>query len=61
MNKEPKSGPSTTVGATALGGAIATIVIWILTITGIVVPDTVAAAIATLCAAIFGWFVPKMD
>lgn len=56
-----KSGPRTTVGATALGGAIGTIIIWIITMFGIVVPDTVAAAIATICAAVFGWFVPKMD
>jgi len=59
--KENKSGPTTTVGATALGGLIATITIWILMLVGIEVPDTVAAAIATLCAAVFGWFVPKMD
>lgn len=56
-----KSGPNTTVGATALGGAIGTIIIWVLSISGIIVPDTVAAAIATVCAAVFGWFVPKMD
>lgn len=60
MNKK-KSGPNTTVGATALGGAIGTIIIWVLSISGIIVPDTVAAAIATVCAAVFGWFVPKMD
>jgi hypothetical protein len=56
-----KHGPSTTVGATAVGGSIGTILVWILTLTGLVVPDTVAAAIATLCAAVFGWFVPRMD
>lgn len=56
-----KSGPNTTVGATALGGAIGTIIIWVLSMSGIIVPDTVAAAIATVCAAVFGWFVPKMD
>jgi len=56
-----RNGPRTTVGATAVGGAIGTILIWIITLTGVFVPDTVAAAIATLCAAVFGWFFPKLD
>ena len=61
MNENKKHGPTTTVGATALGGAMGTILVWILSLSGIIVPDTVAGAIATVCAALFGWFVPRMD
>lgn len=51
-------GPDTTVGTAAIGGALGVIIVWILTLTGIEVPDTVGAAISTLCAVIFGWIVP---
>lgn len=56
--KERKSGPETTVGITAVGGALGILIVWILKVSGIEVPDTVAGAIATLSAAILGWFVP---
>jgi hypothetical protein len=51
-------GPDTTVGTAAIGGAVGVIIVWILTMFGIVVPDTVAGAIATLSAVIFGWISP---
>lgn len=51
-------GPDTTVGTAAIGGAIGVIAIWILGMCGILVPDTVAAAISTLAAVIVGWIVP---
>lgn len=57
MNKR-KTGPETTVGVTAVGGALGILIVWILKSVGVEVPDTVAGAIATLSAAILGWFVP---
>lgn len=51
-------GPDTTVGTAAVGGAVGVIIVWILTMFGIVVPDTVAGAIATLSAVAFGWVSP---
>jgi hypothetical protein len=51
-------GPDTTVGTAAIGGAVGVIVVWILGLCGILVPDTVAGAIATLSAVVFGWVMP---
>ena len=51
-------GPNTTVRTAAIGGAMGVVIVWILTLFGIVVPDTVAGAIATLCAVLLGWVVP---
>jgi hypothetical protein len=51
-------GPQTNIGATALGGSLGTILVWILTLSGLAVPDTVGAAIATFCAVVLGWIVP---
>lgn len=51
-------GPKTNVGATALGGSIGAIFVWILTLLGLQVPDTVGAAIATVFAVVLGWIVP---
>jgi hypothetical protein len=51
-------GPDTTVGTAAIGGAVGIIVVWVLGLFGILVPDTVAGAIATLSAVIFGWVAP---
>jgi len=50
--------PDTTVGTAAIGGAVGVIVVWVLSLCGIVVPDTVAGAIATLTAVVFGWLTP---
>lgn len=52
-------GPNTTVSVAAVGGAIGVIVVWVFSLFGIVVPDTVAAAIATLFAVIFGYIGPN--
>lgn len=51
-------GPNTTVGTAAVGGAVGVIIVWILGLFGLVVPDTVAGAIATLSAVVFGWVSP---
>jgi hypothetical protein len=51
-------GPDTTVGTAAIGGAVGVIIVWVLGMFGIVVPDTVAGAIATLSAVVFGWIAP---
>jgi hypothetical protein len=51
-------GPNTTIRTAAIGGAMGVVIVWILTMFGIVVPDTVAGAIATLCAVSLGWIVP---
>jgi hypothetical protein len=51
-------GPKTNVGATALGGSLGTILVWVLTLLGLHVPDTVGAAIATFFAVVLGWIVP---
>jgi|APGre2960657468_1045069.scaffolds.fasta_scaffold09213_8 hypothetical protein len=52
-------GPKTNVGITALGGSLGAILVWVLTLVGLSVPDTVGAAIATACAIILGWVVPS--
>ena len=59
MSKKTMASPKTTVGVTVLGGAVGTIVVWMLNLFGLVVPDNVAAAIATIFAALFGWFLPE--
>jgi hypothetical protein len=51
-------GPTTSVGATALGGALGTIAVWVISELGLTVPDTVGAAIATVFAIVLGWLVP---
>lgn len=51
-------GVKTNVKATALGGALGTIFVWILNSAGVSVPTDVAPAIATLFAVIVGWVVP---
>jgi hypothetical protein len=50
--------PEKKVTAATLAGAIATILIWILQLTGVDVPAEVAAAIATLLAAVAGYLTP---
>lgn len=59
MSKKKVASPKTTVGFTVLGGAVGTIVVWIMNLFGLLVPDNVAAAIATIFAALFGWFLPE--
>lgn len=50
--------PEKKVTAATLAGAIATILVWILHLAGVDVPSEVAAAIATVLAAIAGYLAP---
>ena len=51
-------GPNTSVAATGIGGAVATLIAYIAHLCGGVIPQTVSAAIATLCAIALGWLLP---
>jgi hypothetical protein len=44
--------------ASTLGAAVASIVVWVLTLAGLDVPGEVGGAIATICAAVLGYVVP---
>ena len=48
--------PTRTVNATALGGALGIIVVWLISFI-VDVPGEVAAAISTVMATLTGWFV----
>ncbi len=50
--------PEKKVTAATLAGAVATILVWILHLAGVDVPSEVAAAIATVLAAVAGYFAP---
>ena len=50
--------PEKKVTAAALAGAVATILVWILHLTGIDIPPEVAAAITTILAAVAGYLAP---
>lgn len=47
------------VQAAAIGGAFATVIVWLLSTQGIVAPPEVAAAIATLSSAVLGYITPE--
>ena len=49
--------PTRKVGAAALGGALATVIVWALSLAHVEVPAEVAAAMATLCAFAAGYIV----
>lgn len=51
--------PVRKVGAGALGGALATIALWLLGLTGVEVPAAVAAAITLLVTAGVAYLVPN--
>jgi hypothetical protein len=51
--------PIRKVSATGLSGAAATIVLWLVELTGVAVPTPVAAAITTVVAAGMGYAVPS--
>ncbi len=50
--------PEKKVTAATVAGAIATILVWILNLAGVNVPSEVAAAIATVLAAVAGYLAP---
>jgi hypothetical protein len=50
--------PEKKVTAATLAGAIATILIWVLHLTGVDMPSEVAAAITTVLAAVAGYLAP---
>ena len=50
--------PEKKVTAAALAGAVATILVWILHLTGVDIPPEVAAAITTILAAAAGYLAP---
>jgi hypothetical protein len=50
--------PEKKVTAAALAGAVATILVWILHLTGVDIPPEVAAAITTILAAVAGYMAP---
>lgn len=49
--------PTRKVTATAIGGALATVIVWALSLAHVDVPAEVAAAMATLCAFAAGYIV----
>jgi len=51
-------GPNTTVGKAGIGGSVGIILVWILSLLGIVVPEAVDGAIVTLSVMIFSWIMP---
>jgi hypothetical protein len=50
--------PEKKVTAATLAGAIATILVWVLHLTGVDIPPEVAAAMATVLAAVAGYLAP---
>lgn len=50
--------PEKKVTAATLAGAIATILVWVLHLTGVDIPAEVAAAITTILAAVAGYMAP---
>lgn len=51
--------PQRKVGAGALGGALATVALWLLGLTGVEVPATVAAAITLLITSGVAYLLPS--
>lgn len=54
-------GNKTTVGTTALGGALAAIIVWIIVANGIDVPGQIGAAIAVVCGSVLGFLKEAID
>ncbi|MCW2864743.1 MAG: hypothetical protein JWP48_6451 [Actinoallomurus sp.] len=50
--------PEKKVTAATLAGAVVTILVWILHLTGVDIPSEVAAAITTVLAAVAGYMAP---
>lgn len=50
--------PHPKVASGALGGAIASLAVWLIGLTGVDIPPTVAAAIATIVYAVVAYLVP---
>ena len=51
--------PNKKVGAGALAGALAIVLIWIVSLFGVEVPGAVGAAIATILGFITAYYVPE--
>jgi hypothetical protein len=51
--------PIRKVNAAGLSGAVTTLVLWLVELTGVTVPTVVAAAITTVVAAGVGYLVPS--
>lgn len=51
--------PTRKVASGALGGAVATLVLWIIDVTGVELPQAVAAAIATIVVFAVAYLVPS--
>jgi hypothetical protein len=47
------------VKASALGGAIVLVAVWIVGLLGLNVPGEVAAALTTIVSTLLGWLVPE--
>jgi hypothetical protein len=50
--------PEKKVTAATLAGAITTVLVWILHLTGVDIPSEVSAALATILAAVAGYMAP---
>jgi len=50
--------PEKKVTAATLAGAVVTILVWVLHLTGVDIPSEVAAAITTVLAAVAGYMAP---
>lgn len=51
--------PTPKVGGGVLAGALAVILVWVLSLLGVEVPGAVGAAIATVLGFAVAWFVPE--
>jgi putative flippase GtrA len=56
---KPSLVPTRKVASGALGGAVATIILWIIDVAGVDVPQAVAGAITTVVAIAIAYLVPS--
>jgi putative flippase GtrA len=57
---KPSLVPTRKVASGALGGAVATIILWIIDTAGVDVPQAAAGAITTVVAIAIAYFVPSV-
>ena len=61
MAKQQTGAPTTKVMSGTIGAAVATILVWVLGATGVMVPSGTEVAITTVVTFLFGYYTPPAN
>ena len=61
MAKQQTGAPTTKVMSGTIGAAVATLIVWVLKATGVMVPEGTEVAITTVVTFLFGYYTPPAN